>query len=215
MQSYMQTPHFPGKALKNDAHFLFGATEPLPYIHTYCQNDTEIVHGPSCKIEQEIFTDICAQNQVPIIRRRGGGGTVVLSEGMLILLCVGTRGKQESITDIFSRIHRPLISLLQNHFTIPLTESGISDLALHNKKVCGSSLYLGKRPLLYYYQASIMVHPDLSLLDTYLAHPPREPDYRGNRPHRDFCTTLKNNGYPITCAELKQCLDTQYKPETI
>ncbi len=54
----------------------------------------------------------------------------------------------------------------------------------------GYTLYLGNNPFLYYYQASLLVNPDLSLFERYLYYPPREPSYRRGRPHREFCTSL-------------------------
>jgi lipoate-protein ligase A len=40
------------------------------------------------------------------------------------------------------------------------------------------------------YSATLLVDPDLDLVERYLAHPPREPEYRRGRPHRDFMGRL-------------------------
>ena len=56
------------------------------------------------------------------------------------------------------------------------------------RKVVGCSLYMPRDFALYL--ASILVRPDLGDLETYLAHPSREPDYRAGRPHGDFVAGL-------------------------
>jgi lipoate-protein ligase A len=182
---------------KNDAIFLYGATQPLPYVNVYCQDCIEVVHGPACKPELEIRVGQCRADSVEMQPRRGGGGVVVLAPGMAIIIVVGVRHKGTTIPAIFSAIHRPLISLLKESGPAGarIDEQGLSDLAISGRKICGSSLYLGTRPDFYYYQASLLVQPDLALLDRYLRHPQREPGYRAGRDHRAFCTSLAEQGW--------------------
>ncbi len=187
----IELPVFPGKPRKNDALFIYGASQPKPFIHVYWQEQTEIVHGPSCKAEKEIHLKRCAKNGVPILERRGGGGTVVLSPGMLITVIVGNRQTKDGALDIFNRVHEGFIRALSCAGINDVEKMGISDLAIKGKKILGSSLYLGTRPMLYYYQSSLMVHSDTELIERYLLHPPKEPDYRQGRDHIQFCTTLK------------------------
>jgi len=175
---------------KNDALFLYGATQLLPYVLAYAQKSIEVVHGPSCKIEKEIHVERCQQNGVPIIRRRGGGGTVVLQPGTVVIVAVYPKEANEGISSCFSRIHRPLISLLHKHFSISLCEKGLSDLAFHDKKVLGSSLYIDRKTQLACYQSSLLVRADIHSFATYLLPPPRQPEYRQGRSHSEFCTSL-------------------------
>jgi lipoate-protein ligase A len=123
---------------------------------------------------------------------------------MLILLVVGNRIHGESINECYSRIHRPLVELLDPMVAGPVREAGISDLAIGEHKVLGSSLYLARDPFLYYYQSSLMVRSDLSLISRYLKHPPREPDYRGRRAHGEFCTTLQEKGCRLAVKILRE-----------
>jgi lipoate-protein ligase A len=70
-----ELPGFAGDLKKNDALFLNGAMENCkPYVFTYEQVQTEIVHGPSCVVDKEINVDKCKEDNVPVIPRRGGGG---------------------------------------------------------------------------------------------------------------------------------------------
>jgi lipoate-protein ligase A len=200
-----------GKARKNDDLFRRTAGKQLPYVYAYCQESTEVVHGPSCKHEKEIHIRQCRADNVPIVARRGGGGTVVLSSGMVILIIVGNRHKGESIYHIFSRIHRAIIFLIEKHCSISLEEKGISDLAIDNRKVLGSSLYLCNRPSLYFYQSSLMVDCDCNLLSKYLLHPPREPRYRNGRSHAQFCTTLRRCGCTLDAQQIASLLNSELR----
>ncbi|MBD3422642.1 MAG: hypothetical protein GF398_21205 [Chitinivibrionales bacterium] len=187
----MDLPKFPPPLRKNDGLFLYGATQHLPWVFAYEQDRVEVIHGPACKPEKEINLDLCDQDKVPVIKRRGGGGTVVLSPGMVITIVAGLRRREDSIASLFSRIHLAMISLLGEYAShLAIQEKGLSDLAIDGKKVLGSSLYLSQRPLRYYYQSSLMVDSELQLIERYLHHPPKEPQYRGARPHLEFCTTL-------------------------
>ncbi|HEY1602667.1 MAG TPA: hypothetical protein VGG64_23890, partial [Pirellulales bacterium] len=93
---------------------------------------------------------------------------------------------------------------------------GTSDLALHAhpntawhdaesrnevalKKFSGNSLRCRRRHLLYH--GTLLYDFDLSLAERFLAHPPREPHYRGGRRHSDFITNL-----PTTSAQLRSSI---------
>jgi lipoate---protein ligase len=203
-------PSFTLPIRKNDGIFLFGAMQPKPYIFTYTQNDIEVVHGPSCKPDREIYTERCKRDGVPIIKRRGGGGTVVLLPGTVILVIVGIREYGQSALQIFEWIHKGLIQYFVSQGICGVAQDGISDLVLENKKILGSSLYLGNRPSLFYYQSSLLVNSDIRLFNRYLKHPPREPEYRRGRDHGDFCTTLRMQGFSIPPEELVQKIASQF-----
>lgn len=193
----MNLPLFPGELRKNDALFLHGAVSGQNlFVFTYVQKGTEVVHGPSCHVADEINVDACRLDNVNIVARRGGGGTVVLSDGMCITIVVGRRHGRYA-QPIFNSIHQSMIAALNKAGVSRCECRGISDIAINNKKVLGSSLYLGNKPDYFYYQSSFMVTSDIALISKYLRHPPKEPDYRQQRDHGEFCTTLSREGYTI------------------
>lgn len=183
---------------KNDAIFMYGARMPKPFVYAYETDSVCVVHGPSCRIENEICTEECTRDDIPVFRRRTGGGTVVLSPGMVVTVIVGEREGSKAAPWYFDRIHDAMIHLLADTGISPIKRDGISDLSCNGRKILGSSLYLGSTPRLYYYQSSFMISSDITLLSRYLHHPPREPQYRASRSHGEFCTTLSKEGFAIT-----------------
>jgi len=205
-------PVFPGRLRKNDALFIYGASQEKPFVRIYEQQAVEIVHGPSFRADRELFIDRCEEDGVTVTERRGGGGTVVLSPGVLVITITGEKkNEREGALDIFHRVHDAVIAALSKAGVNNIIRAGISDLADGGKKILGSSLYIGSKPPLFYYQSSLMVSNDLTLLDRYLRHPPREPDYRGGRGHSDFCTTLRELGVRIDMRELSVLIESELK----
>jgi lipoate-protein ligase A len=81
---------------------------------------------------------------------------------------------------------------------------GISDLALGERKVAGSSLRLWQGWVLF--QVSVLVDADVSLLERYLRAPSREPTYRRGRSHSEFVVTLRGAGLPVACSHVVEAL---------
>jgi len=193
----------PGRQRKNDDIFARGAAGKMPFVYLYEQQFIEIVHGPSFIINNEVFIDRCVADGVLITERRGGGGTVVLSPGVLVIIVVGEKkDNREWAQGIFRRVNGAIITALIKAGVENAVEAGISDIAVDGRKILGSSIYMGSKPPLFYYQASLMVSNDLGLMDKYLRHPPREPDYREGREHGRFCTTLQECGLTVGVGEL-------------
>ena len=160
----------------------------------------EVVLGRSSKIEEDVMVETCADDGIPLSRRRGGGGTVILSPGILILSIAGRSTLQYHLREHMNAVNRIIVDTLEQLGVDSPVIRGISDITLGMKKILGSSLY--RRKDLVLYQGSLLVNPDLSLMKRYLKQPRKQPAYRKDRSHEDFVTSLHNEGYEIPKVEI-------------
>lgn len=165
---------------------------------------TRVIVGRGGRLEEEVRSENCLIDNVPVIRRRTGGGTVVLSPGMLVFSLACKVEKELEIREYARLINCRIIEFLENSLKADYRQNGISDLCIGDRKIMGSGMY--RRRNIIFFQASILVDPDLTLMERYLKPPPKQPDYRNKRKHADFVTTLKNEGLKITTFELATLL---------
>jgi len=156
---------------------------------------TEVILGRSRKKEKDVYVQNCTADNIPILRRIGGGGTVLLSKGIIVISIAGKTFFPYRLKEHMNAVNRVIITSLNRLGIDNLSIKGISDLALENKKILGSSLSRKRDIVLY--QGSLLLSPDFKLFDQYLKHPDREPDYREGRAHRDFLTSLRKEGCKI------------------
>jgi lipoate---protein ligase len=165
-----------------------------------------VVVGYSQQPAKEVYIDRCRQAGVPIIRRRGGGGSVVLMPGVLCLTLAFNSHQSDSPYYFFQKINSFLSEQLEALYSIRgIMQAGISDLAIGDKKILGCSMHKSRHR--YLYQGSLLVHPDLDLIDRFLRHPSKEPEYRNQRGHQDFVSGLQPLGYAITVSQIKNDLE--------
>jgi lipoate-protein ligase A len=175
----------------------------------YEQKEVCIVTGAGRKAEEDVFLEQAAADAVPVLRRRGGGGTVVLSPGQLVLAVVTEVSSPFQNLQYFRAINNWFRLALEPLGVSGIEDRGISDLAIGELKILGTSLY--RRRKILFYQASLLVDNDLSLFERYLRFPSRVPDYRKGRGHLDFCTNLQQQGYSLAVAEVMDSLDQVVK----
>lgn len=150
-----------------------------------------VVVGRSQDIGRVSNATMAALDGVPVHRRRGGGGAVVLGPGMLVIAASGRSPGRFDVHTPFERVQGPIRDVLTGYGLTPRT-AGVSDLALGERKILGSSLYQTKDR--WSYQGVLLVRPERRLFDRYLAYPDREPDYRRGRGHEVFTTSLAEAG---------------------
>jgi len=164
-----------------------------------------VVLGRGNKAELEIHEHRCREDKIPILRRRGGGGTVILYPGILVISLAKCVKHQFYIKEYFQQINAYIIESLQSLGIRDLNQQGHSDICIRDRKILGSSMYRSKQ--LLFYAASLMVSNNLGSIDQYLKHPSKEPEYRRERSHQDFLTTI-NREYPeITIEIVKARID--------
>ena len=152
-----------------------------------CSSPAVIV-GASGAIENQVQEDACIADGVSILRRKSGGGAVVLGPGCLnysLILSLEARPELRDITASYRVILGKIIRALD---VTGLALQGTSDIALLDRKVSGNAQRRGRRTLLHH--GTMLYDFDVSWMERYLKEPERRPEYRGERGHRDFVTNL-------------------------
>jgi len=176
----------------------------VPLSRIYEPDSLCAVLGAAGKPEQDLLLDALERDGVPWMRRRGGGGTVVLGPGQVVLAVVTEVDSPFRNKEYAGQINSWIVEALRRLSVTGAQPAGISDLAIREKKIVGTSIY--RTRLVLFYQASILVSADISLFTRYLAMPARVPDYRRGRTHEDFCTTLAREGFKGGVQEVADAL---------
>lgn len=152
-----------------------------------------VVVGYGNSVPQEVELDACVSAGIPVLRRCTGGGTVVQMPGVLnynLVLRIPETGPLSTLTGtnqfIMGRLREalaPLAGLGER-----LSVRGISDLCFDERKVMGSAQRRKRGALVFH--GSLLLEADLNLIERFLRFPSKQPDYRVNRSHLDFCTNL-------------------------
>ena len=181
-----------------------------PRVRVYPVREVAVVLGRGSKPEQEILAAPVLEDGVPVLRRRGGGCAVVLDRGNVVLSLVVPRPGFGGGRAEFAGISEWLIGALGRMGIQGVEQRGISDLAVGDRKVGGACVY---RPLgLVYYSTTLLVDPDVELSERYLRHPPREPEYRRGRSHREFMGRLADRWAAEGPIAFAQALGTALDP---
>lgn len=153
-----------------------------------------IVLGASNKPENELYIDAVRQDKIPVYKRKGGGGAVLLAPGMVIVTLKGIAKNLFDNKRYFDFIQCIIKVTIFNKIGLKVESNGISDLTICSKKILGSSIYRRRQTLLY--QGVLLVEADLKRIGAYIKHPDREPEYRNRRKHDDFVANI-TQFYPL------------------
>ncbi len=176
-----------------------------PAWRIYEPAETVAVLGAGGNPQRDLILENLEKDGIPYRFRRGGGGTVVLSAGQTVLALVAEAASPFMNREYAREINGWFIEALEGLGVRGVEHRGISDLAIREKKILGTSIYRSR--LLLFYQASLLVSNDLSLFDRCLTMPTRVPDYRMGRGHKEFCTTLQKEGFRMTPGEVGAVLE--------
>ncbi len=151
-----------------------------------------IVMGLTGRAQIDVNSIHAQKDNIPVLRRSSGGGTVVQGPGCLNYTLVLSKQKHPELNDLhksYAWISAKVIEALgwagcEAYFR-PL-----SDLATgpSEKKFSGNAQRRGKRYILHH--GTILYNFDLSLISRYLNMPQDIPEYRKHRPHTDFVTNI-------------------------
>jgi len=167
-----------------------------------------LVLGASNKSEKSLHEDLVEKDGIKVFKRPSGGESVVLSPKTLIISIRLFSNKLENPQVYFKKINSLILKSMESLGVRDLKYRGISDLAIGDFKILGSSIYRKKK--LVFYHAVLNVSEDISLIAKYLKHPTKEPDYRAGRDHASFVTSLYKAGYPISVDRLRSKISESF-----
>jgi lipoate-protein ligase A len=208
----------PAENLALDEALLDWAEDEGPgweFLRVWESAEPMVVVGRSSRVEQEVDVAACRKRGIPILRRSSGGAAIVAGPGCLMVAVVLSYQLRPELRDL-RRAHRyvlgRLADALRPHFSpaADVVHAGTSDLVLveqaggtPQRKFSGNSLRAKLTHLLYH--GTLLYDFDLSLIEACLNMPPRQPDYRHARAHRDFLTNL-----PLAQSTLIQAIDAAW-----
>ncbi len=146
-----------------------------------------IIMGASSKPENFIELSLATRDQIPIIKRFSGGGTVFIDENTLFVTFIFNKADLP-----ISPFPKPIMEwskeLYQEIFTLPDFQLNENDYVLGKRKCGGNAQYIQKDRWLHH--TSFLWDFDPAKMD-YLKMPAKTPSYRIGRSHRDFLCALK------------------------
>lgn len=175
-----------------------------PRVRTYVAGGIELVLGRGSRPEHELNLPAVLADGVPVSRRPGGGCAVLLDPGNAVVALALPSKEIGGLRAHFARLTAWMIDGMRACGINGLRHDGISDLVLGDRKVGGSCLYQTQGVL--FYSTTLLVEPQIDLMERYLPMPPREPAYRRHRGHREFVGDLRAFGVR-SAAELTGSLE--------
>ncbi len=148
-----------------------------------------IVLGIQDEYERAARVDLCRKHDVPVLRRRSGGGTVLLAPGCLLYSLILRRDRADLHS--VNRSYKWILTRLCEAVSTPevtLERAGISDLAWDGRKVGGSAQQRKKDFMLHH--GTLLYDVDISLIERFVGEVRAAPEYRQDRSHGDFVANL-------------------------
>lgn len=170
---------------------LVGSTEVTPVIRIWEQEQASIVLGRGEDVFQQVNIEQAKQQNIPILRRVSGGGTVLHRKGNINLsfffpytFCDGLDKLHHSYQIILSWVQN---SLKESHGIVTQVQ-GSSDITVNGKKISGTAQARKRYGLLHH--LTLLIDFDFSDMKLLLREPKKRPEYRGDKKHLDFLTCL-------------------------
>jgi lipoate-protein ligase A len=163
-----------------------------------------IVLGQSNQAETAVHTELAEQDEIPVYKRHTGGQTVILTPLTVVISVRLISEKLDNPQVYFKWVNKAIIEALTSLGINSLNEKGISDIAIGEKKILGSSIYRKKSMVFYHAVLNLSENPEF--IGRYLKHPTREPDYRSGRKHEDFVTSIHLAGYPLPAKTIMKAI---------
>jgi lipoate-protein ligase A len=166
-----------------------------------------IVLGRAGVAEDDVELTAAQRDNILILRRSSGGGTVLQGPGCLNFALVLSMNRYPDLTSI-----RSSYAFILNKIMLAVKKCGIdaefrpvSDLVVEDmeKKFSGNAQRRGRSFILHH--GTILYDFDLSLISRYLKVPKKMPDYRAKRVHADFVTNI-----PVNQQQIREAIQKEF-----
>ncbi|MGI9518974.1 MAG: lipoate--protein ligase family protein [Pirellulaceae bacterium] len=181
------------------------AGSPRECLRIWENPEFAVVLGRSSRHREEVNMDWCDAEQIPVLRRSSGGAAVVIGPGCLMYsVTLDYRLRPE--LRLLDQAHQFVMGRLVDAFAgaeMAVEFHGTCDLTWQGRKFSGNSLRCRRNSLLYH--GTLLYDFSLSFVTECLGTPPRQPEYRRQRPHSEFVTNL-----PVTRDQLVSVLQNAW-----
>ncbi len=148
-----------------------------------------IVLGISSKAEELVDVERAQRDQIPLIKRFSGGGTVIVDEQTLFVTFIMAKGDLD-VPAFPEPILRWSAELYRQAWNIPGFALRENDYVIGEKKCGGNAQYI-KKDRWVHHTSFLWDFSDENM--SYLHLPSKRPTYRQDRSHKDFLTPLKDH----------------------
>lgn len=182
-------------------------------FHIWQPEETYVILGTSNKPEDALNERNIFDDNIQVYKRPSGGQSVILTPNTLVIAVLKIEEQIKAPKTFFKEINSLIINALEQLGVTNLSHKGISDIAIREKKILGSSMYRNKEK--NFYHAVLNVSESADIFEKYLKHPVKEPDYRKGRSHKDFVTSLKECGNAVNSTEITKIISFQLEKQLI
>ena len=136
-------------------------------LHFYIRNPAAVSVGRSKKIQDDVNVDECIKNNVKIVRRTTGGGTIFADKDCLIYSLVFNRKEAalSSSQEIFENICHSIVAAFKK-CDIDTVYKPPNDILLNGRKISGSAQILKDDIVLIH--GTILIDTNLELMNKVL-----------------------------------------------
>ncbi|MBU1318680.1 MAG: hypothetical protein KKG33_11510 [candidate division Zixibacteria bacterium] len=186
---------------------LIRSQESSPRSLVWAPDHVMVVIGNGSDPDTELHTDLIIRDNIPVVRRDTGGCAVILTPEMFVAsFALYGSGSTDSIK-YFRFFNTIVINALENLSVDGVLHEGRSDIAIDGRKIAGTAIYRNRSVI--FYHAIINAGGSTQLMERYLKVPPRMPDYRMGRSHKDFVTSLAEQGYQLSIDDFRMAIGNE------
>ena len=149
-------------------------------------SEKAVVMGISGKKEELVDEDKIQQDNLPLIKRYSGGGTVVVDEETIFTSFICEKKISPSL-NFPDDIMKWAAEFYRSSFQLPGFDLKENDFVIGDKKCGGNAQYLTKERFVQH--TTFLYNFKEENMD-YLLHPKKTPPYRQARAHKDFLCKL-------------------------